>query len=280
MGKTTTRHLIKSILGTKGRVVTNIGNWNFRPHVFEQLASIDPNTDYYVAELGLGQKDINIAGTVEVLRPHVVVFTHLGVSHVDMIDQSENLDRSEVLAKILALKGQAFEGLSRFGAAIINADMPLASDAMRMAQKRTPNVIGYGEAKNALCQRVSYESTHEGSNITIKDGKTKIETPIRMRGKSISQNALAAWSVARFLHFRPDEILPVLSRWEGVPRRSRLLHMKIGNAQISVLDDSFNATPLSVRACLSTLAETARVTNAARKIAVLGVTCPPKLPSF
>ncbi|WP_299558747.1 Mur ligase family protein [uncultured Sulfitobacter sp.] len=270
VGKTTTRRLISSILEAKGRVATNIGNWNFQPHVFEQLSSIDPNTDYYVAELGLGQKNVSIASTVQILRPHVVVFTHLGVSHVDMISHSEDLDNSEVLAQVLALKGQAFTGLNRFGTAIINADMPLAAEAIKMARRHTPNVITYGEATNASCQILSYESTPDGGNVAFLDGKQRVETPLRMRGKAISQNVLAAWSVAKFFHFKPDEILPEMSNWDGIKGRSKLLKLEIEGAQVSILDDSFNATPLSVVTCLSTIAETARTTGATRTIAVLG----------
>jgi len=270
VGKTTTRLIISKVLGSRSRVVTNRGNWNYRGNLFEQLSSIDPNTDYFVAELGLGQKGADIAGTVEVLAPHAVVFTQLGLSHIDVIEGGEALDSEELLSRILKRKSEAFSGLKRFGVAVVNADMPLADKAVELARKYTPTVVTYGESADADCRLLSYDDTPEGCEITFRSGEQVERVPLHLRGRPLSVNALAAWTVATFFGFEAEAVLPAMSSFEGKNGRSRLLKLELQGKPVWVFDDSFNATPFSMQTCFTTLSGTARVVGAERKIAVLG----------
>ncbi|MCO6180974.1 UDP-N-acetylmuramoyl-tripeptide--D-alanyl-D-alanine ligase [Ciceribacter sp. RN22] len=268
VGKTTTRQMIAHALREYGTVTANYGNLNLATHVYEILASSSPNTGYVVAEMGL-LRGANFAEAAMVLKPDVVVFTHLGLAHIDAVEKQEE-DPDHLVEQILRKKAQAFQGLTRFGAAIVNEDMPLASQASDIARKQTGRVTTFGRNPESAFRLLDLTLSGTGSRISCQCRDRRYEFEIGTVGAAPASNCMASLAAVDALGLKLEPAIAALASFSGVEGRSQLRRYDYRTGSVWILDDSFNATPLSMRACLDTLGKAARFHSAGRRIAVLG----------
>ena len=252
-GKTTVKEMLAAILraetGDAEAVLATEGNLNNDIGVPQMLLRLRPHHRFAVFEMGM-----NHAGEIDYLtrlaRPDVALVNNALTAHIG------NLGSVEAIARA---KGEIFNGLSDAGIAVINADdahAPLWREAN--AQRI---VVDFGQHADA---RVRGDiATHAfGSRLAIHLPNATLEIELAMPGSHNAMNALAAAALAFTLDVDHRSIVAGLTAFTGVKGR---LQRKPALHGSTLIDDTYNANPDSVKAALAVLAA-----QSGKKLLVLG----------
>ena len=254
-GKTTTRALIGLALQPLGVVHQTSGNFN--NHIGVPLTILDApvGADAWVLEMGmnhLGEIDL----LQEIGRPTVRVITNVGAAHLEGVGSIE---------RVAQAKGELFAGARAGDILCINVDDPHVAG---LAIPPGVRLIRYGSSMDS-----DIRLTDAAIDPSTLETRFRIETPtgrilgvIPSPGLHLAHNATAAVAVARALRVSADEIGPLLGQYAPVGMRLRI---EEGPGQIRVINDAYNANPMSMAASLNTLCSVPRV-GEARRIALLG----------
>ena len=258
-GKTTVKEMIASILrravDASGRmdgsdkVLATEGNLNNDIGVPLMLLRLRKQHVYAVVEMGMNHAG-EISYLTQLAKPGVAVITNAGAAHV------EGLRSVQAVAYA---KGEIFEGLDQHGIAVINADDPHAPLWRKLAGDR--RVVDFGLDGGAEVS-ARYHLDFFGCKMTLilPGGVEEIE--LQVPGEHNVRNALAAAAVAVAMGINTKAIASGLGEFRGVNGR---MQKKCGLHGATLIDDSYNANPESVRAALDVLAKAP-----GKKILVLG----------
>ncbi|SHL79461.1 UDP-N-acetylmuramoyl-tripeptide--D-alanyl-D-alanine ligase [Nitrosospira sp. Nsp11] len=258
-GKTTVKEMIASILrrvaGPDGQmndpdtVLATEGNLNNDIGVPLMLLRMRERHGYAVIEMGMNHSG-EISYLTGLVKPTVALITNAGAAHVEGLGSVEAVARA---------KGEIFEGLDQDGIAVINTDDPNARLWRKLAGNR--RVIDFGLADRPKVG-ARYRPDLFGSSVALvlPDGVKEVQ--LQVPGEHNVRNALAAAAVAVALGIDAEAIASGLSAFHGVKGRMQKKH---GRCEATLIDDSYNANPDSVRAALAVLAKAVGT-----KILVLG----------
>ena len=251
VGKTSTKEVIGAALETGFCTMKTAGNQNSQIGVPLTLFRMEKGQEMAVVEMGIseyGEMD-NLA---RFAKPDVAVVTNIGEAHIAQFGKMENTMKEKLkIAKHFTSENRIF----------LNGDDPLLRTA---AESMNCPVTLYG---------IDVHCDYRAENIHIKDGKNcftmiypegREDVVIEQLGLHNVQNALVAMAVAKYFGIEPSVSKKGLEAYEGVPMRQQINHLKDG---IKVIDDTYNASPASVKSGLDVLGQ---LDNPGRKIAVLG----------
>jgi UDP-N-acetylmuramoyl-tripeptide--D-alanyl-D-alanine ligase len=257
VGKTTTKEAVAAVLAQGGETLYSSGNRNNEIGLPLTLLGLGPAHRYAVLEMGmyaLGE----IAALCEIARPTVGVVTNVGPVH---------LERLGTLERIAAAKAELLAALPAGGVAILNGDdprvlaMPTPPGVRRLTygrgvanDLRATRVVGEGLAGVRLAARLRARE-----DLGLPAGRAVFHVPTP--GVHTALAALAAVGVGLIAGLGWDAIARGLAA-QGAALR---LAPKRTRAGATLLDDSYNASPSSMRAALDLLAELP-----GRRVAVLG----------
>ncbi|EHR62449.1 UDP-N-acetylmuramoyl-tripeptide--D-alanyl-D-alanine ligase [Saccharomonospora cyanea] len=253
-GKTSTKDLIAQLLEPLGPTVAPPGSFNNElGHPWTALRA-DGETRHLVLELS-ARGPGHIAELAAVAPPRIGVVLNVGSAHVGEFGSREGIAQT---------KGELVEALPPHGVAVLNADDPLVA---AMASRTRARVVRVGEAADADVRAENVRlDEHAHASFDLVAGEQRAAVTLRLVGEHHVGNALAAAAVALELGTPlPD----VAARLSAATRRSdRRMEVTTRADGITVLNDSYNANPESMRAALKALAS---MTSTRRSWAVLGV---------
>jgi UDP-N-acetylmuramoyl-tripeptide--D-alanyl-D-alanine ligase len=255
-GKTTVKEMLAAILreaaaaeGGAGSVLATRGNLNNDIGVPIMLLELSSAHRYAVIEIGM-----NHAGEIRYLTqmtvPDVALITNAGRAHIEFLGSEEAIAQA---------KGEIFEGLTRDGTAVINADDRHAPMWRTLAGTRRQ--IEFGLNEPAAITATFRERAAE-TEITLTTPHGTENAVVRARGAHNVRNALAAAAAAIALDVPIQTVAAGLAQYAGVKGR---LQMKEGLGGAVLVDDTYNANPESVRAAIDVLAQ-----SSGRKLLVFG----------
>lgn len=250
VGKTTVAMLAASVLAQRYRVVRSEESWNAEIGVPLTLLRAGADTQVIVAEMamrGLGQ----IRELVEIARPRIGVVTNVGESHLELLGTPERIARA---------KGELVEGLPQDGVAILNADDPACRQLASLAPRR---VVWFGESSSGEVRAEEIVPAGRATSFQLILGTEAVEVRLPLPGRHNVANALAAAAVGMVLGVPADAVRIGLER---ASQPSRRLHVEEAGSLL-ILDDTYNASPRSVRAALDVLDQ---IAGERRRVAVLG----------
>jgi UDP-N-acetylmuramoyl-tripeptide--D-alanyl-D-alanine ligase len=240
-GKTTVKELIAAILGVSRSVCVTQGNLNNDIGVPLTLMRLNAEHDAGVIELGA-----NHAGEIDYLaslaQPTVGVITNAAAAHLEGFGS---------LRGVCVAKGELLDHLPRAGTAVLNADDQFRSDWV--ARSRCEFTVTFGFAESADCRVIGepvYMATGSELRMRLPDG-AEADVWLPLLGKQNVANALAAAAAAQAIGVGIDDIVAGLARASPVRGRLRAV---AGRGGATIIDDSYNANPGSVRAALDHLA--------------------------
>lgn len=250
-GKTSTKELTAAALSVRHRVHRTAGNLNTETGLPLTVLALEPEHDVAVLEMGM-QRAGEIARLAALARPTVGVVTSIGSVHAEnFADGREGVARA---------KAELLEALPPDGLAVINGDDPFCD---RLAARSAAPVARYGFASpidSGGLRGEEFSQMPEGGSCFTARG---LPVRLRLEGRHQAQNALAAFVVARRLGVGLTEAAAALADVEAEHRLQRRLTAE----GWTLVDDSYNASPESMRAAFSTLRGMDR---AGRLLAVLG----------
>ncbi len=252
VGKTTTKEFIALVLGAKYKTLKTQGNLNNEIGVPQMLFRLDYQTEAAVIEMGMNHFG-EIDRLSKAVEPTVALITNIGVSHIENLGSREG---------ILKAKTEILAGMKHGCPLILNGDddmlqtVDLGDDypIITYAVKNTPNADFI--ADNIIEADGKTTFTVSFCNHTVQQ-----EITIPTIGIHNVYNALAAFAVGYVLHVDYQAAADALAAYvpEGMRQKS------VNFNGMTCIEDCYNASPDSMRAALTTLANT----EGNRKIAVL-----------
>ena len=250
-GKTTTKEMIASIVKAAfgDDVLVTPGNFNNDIGLPLTLLKLDSTHRAAIIEMGMNHPG-EIAYLARIARPTVAVVTNAQRAHLAGMGSLET---------IAAEKGSIFEGLDASATAVFSADDRWA-DLWR-AQSVGCRVLNFSFERAAPVTG-SYQVRGLESRLLFSLAGEPIIVALAMPGAHNARNALAAAAVAVAAGIAPAAVREGLGAFRGIKGR---LQRRLGLSGSTLLDDTYNANPDSVRAGIDVLAATV-----GRKIMVLG----------
>lgn len=252
-GKTSTKDLIAAVLSQKFKVCKTLGNHNNEIGVPLTLFSLTSQDKAAVIEMGMrGLGEITELTTL--VKPQIGVVTNVGQSHLELLNTQENIAKA---------KGELIDALPENGCAVLNGDDPYVR---AMASRAVCSVLFYGLTDADVRAEAINSRGEKGTEFTLVTPSGKIPVALPLLGLHNVYNALAAAGTAVALQFDLASIKAGLENPELTAMRLEILNLTDG---IRVINDAYNASPLSMRSALQILADLKRQ-NAGPALAVLG----------
>ena len=250
-GKTTTKELTAGVLGTRWEVLRPERSFNNQWGLPLTLLRLAPEHQATVLEIGTNARG-EIAALTALASPTVGVVTTVAAVHTEFLGSLDGV-REEKAGLVRALPAD--------GVAVLNADDPRVAG---MAGDTRARVVTYGRAATAHVRAVGdVLDDEEGLTLTLETGGERQPVTLALAGRHNVGNILAAAAVGVALGFPLGEIVLGLA---GVrPVAGRCVWRRAGD--VTILDDTYNASPVSMRAALDTVATHRR---GRRLIVVLG----------
>ena len=251
-GKTTVKEMTAAVV--QQRYTTYKAHGNLNNHIGVPLALLQLEVTHQVAVLELGMNHLGeIRRLCEMALPHIGVITNIGLAHVGYVGS---------IARIQQAKGELIEALDATSVAIVNADDPRA---LALGQQARGRLLTFGQGPQADIRGwVHADRGLEGVLCTLMLNDTAYEVALPLPGTHQVMNALAAAAVGVALQVSAAAIVAGLQSYHGLYGR---MAVKRGQDGVVLIDDTYNASPQSMRAALQCLAQT-RVVG--RRLAVLG----------
>ncbi|MDH3544072.1 MAG: UDP-N-acetylmuramoyl-tripeptide--D-alanyl-D-alanine ligase, partial [Desulfuromonadales bacterium] len=250
-GKTTCKEMLAAILESTGPGLKSAGNFNNLIGVPLTLFDLQPEHRWAVVEMGMSERG-EISRLAEIARPNIGMITNVGAGHLENFDGISGVARA---------KGELFIGLPSDGVALINADDP---EVLQLPVANGVRRVLFGTVSEADVKAENIAG-HNGSvsfDLVVEGEVKKVVLPLP--GRHNVANALAAAAAAYVIGVGLEQIVSGLQAFKPCPGRMELFVL---TEDIVVLDDSYNANPLSVHAALDALHD---LGSAGRRIAVLG----------
>ncbi|GLZ42171.1 UDP-N-acetylmuramoyl-tripeptide--D-alanyl-D-alanine ligase [Actinokineospora sp. NBRC 105648] len=256
-GKTSTKDLIAQLLAPMGPTVAPPGSFNNElGHPWTVLRA-DEHTRHLVLELS-ARGPGHIAALCDTAPPRIGAVLNVGTAHLGEFGTREDIART---------KGELVEKLPADGVAVLNADDPLVA---AMAERTGARVVLVGEAEAAHVRAVGITLDEQArASFRLVTAGGEADVALGLHGAHHVGNALTAAAIALELGATVQEVADRLSDAQRVSARRMEVTTRADG--VTVVNDSFNANPESMRAALKTLATMARAGNRRRSWAVLGV---------
>ncbi len=151
-------------------------------------------------------------------------------------------------------KAEIFEGLVPGGVAVLNADDKWFDLLSAAARARGARVVSFGSRDASDARLEGFALAGEGAVVGARLHGRPIDFPIRQAGAHWGPNSLAALLMFEALEVPEDAALQALAEFAPLEGRGALRHGHGGRRAFTVIDESYNANPLSMAAALSALA--------------------------
>jgi UDP-N-acetylmuramoyl-tripeptide--D-alanyl-D-alanine ligase len=253
VGKTGTKEMLRLLLGALGETHAAVASYNNHWGVPLTLARCPRSAAYLVVEIGMNHPG-EIAPLSRLARPHVAVVTTVGTAHIGHLGGMD---------AIAAEKAAVAEGLELGGAAVLPADTPYLGVLRRAA--RGARALTFGEGGDARVTALSSDA--EGSTVSAEIAGRAVEFRLGAPGAHLVRNALCALAAVAALGADPAAVAHRLRDVRSMGGRGAQERVRTPDGgAATVIDESFNGQPPSMRAALALL----RLVPARRRVAVLG----------
>lgn len=260
VGKTTTKEALRHVLADSGKVHASVASFNNHWGVPLTLARMPEDTDYGVFEIGMNHAD-EIRPLVKMVRPHVAIVTLIAPAH---------LGHFKNLQEIATAKAEIFEGLVPGGYALLNRDDKHYKLLETLARNAgVEHIKSFGENARADYRLRALKLHDACSCMTVRLAGSEAVVKVGAPGRHIVQNVLAVLGAAHLTGADMTKVTLALASLRPESGRGARHLLEIGNGTFTLIDESYNANPASVRASIELLAA-AVPTGKGRRIAVLG----------
>lgn len=260
VGKTGVKEALRYVLGGQGPTAASEGNLNNHWGLPLSLARLAPDSAFGVFEVGMNHGG-EITPLSQLLRPLVAVITTVEAVHAGHFASVE---------AIAAAKAEIFAGLDRNGAAVLPRDNPhferLAAAARAAGCAR---LVGFGRHAEAQARVLDATLGPDHSDVTAEVFGRRLEYRLSIPGPHWVVNSVAVLAAVAAIGADVLDAAERLPRLEAMAGRGRRQTVDLASGSFALIDESYNASQVSIEAALAVLGRAA-VGNGGRRIAVLG----------
>lgn len=249
-GKTTTKEMIATLVGTEKRTFKSWGNFNNLIGCPLCIDNTPDDTEVVVSEMGMNHKG-EIATLAGLTRPDIGVYTNIGPVHIEFFGTVE---------KIAEAKAELLENVKSDGTIVINTDN---AHVMRISERFAGTKVTYGIENEAQYRATAVtERGLLGTRFTVRAEGEDRDFEVALPGRHNLSNLLAAIATARVAGISWDGITDGIANLQPAYHRGVVVPYR----GASLYDDSYNSNPYALASALTLL----RQADAKRRIAVIG----------
>ncbi|TAH72875.1 MAG: UDP-N-acetylmuramoyl-tripeptide--D-alanyl-D-alanine ligase [Anaerolineaceae bacterium] len=249
VGKTSTKEFVSSVLSQRFRVLKTEGNFN--NEIGLPLTILQIREEHEIAVLEMGISDFGEMHRLsQIAKPDYCLLTNIGQCHLEQLGSRQG---------ILKAKSEIFDFMSEDGGIILNGDDDMLA-TIHNVKGITPIRYGLNTDNDVYADNIINKGLIGSSyKLHIRDEILSVNTS--MPGNHMVLNALAAATVGWMLGLTGREITQGIEQIEPVSGRNNIIH----HDKWTIIDDCYNANPVSMKAAIDLLAMADT-----RKVAILG----------
>ena len=255
VGKTSAKEMARTALCALATTHASAASFNNHWGVPLTLARLPAEAAYGVFEIGMNHAG-EITPLVGFVRPHVALVTTIGPVHIEHFG---------TLERIADAKAEIFSGIEPGGAAVLNRDAPQYA---RLA-KAAARVVSFGSSPGGDARLISCEAHGEGSRITVEIDGERIDFTLGAPGRHMAENAVGVLLALHTLGAPLRACAQALAGFAPAKGRGERFSLSTPGGALTLIDESYNANPISMRAALELLGA-AQPGLGGRRIAVIG----------
>jgi UDP-N-acetylmuramoyl-tripeptide--D-alanyl-D-alanine ligase len=260
-GKTGTKEALRHCLSAQSACFASPGSLNNHWGVPLSLARLPHSSQYAIFEMGMNHAG-EIRALTALVRPHVAVITNIGVGHIAFFESPE---------AIADAKSEIFEGMASDGVAVLPRDSVHYERLVLNAERAgVTQVVSFGRHAEAEVRPLIVNLSDKGSIIDAQVGDDVLRYDLPLPGIHWVTNTLAVLAAVKAVGANLSHAAYALSHLHPMKGRGARSQARLADGgRITVIDESYNANPLSVTAALAVLANSETGAKG-RRIAVLG----------
>jgi len=257
VGKTSLKEAIATICEASGETHKSQKSFNNHWGVPFTLAAMRQTTKYGIFEVGMNHRG-ELADLSPIIRPDIAIITKIAPAHLAFFENVE---------EIADAKAEIFDGMVVGGTAILNRDDTFFEHLSAKAKSKGLHVLSVGEADGSDVQikAVKHMASGVSADLHIKGQTHKMS--VKIPGPHWVFNGACAVTAAYAAGIKPAIAVKALAKLKPLAGRGETLKVKLAGKHVTLIDDSYNANPESMRAAIAGLAHQA---GKSRKITVLG----------
>ena len=251
VGKTTTREMVAAALMAGFTVFKTPGNSNSQVGVPITMSEISPSDEIAVIELGMSEPG-ELTKIAKIAKPTMAVVTNIGITHIEQLGSRENIYKEKMTIQ---------DGLLEGGILLLNGNDDMLKDT-KAREGRGFRTVYYGTGENSDYRAVDIEEKDGFPCFTAIHGETRVPVCLKVMGMHNVLNAMAAIAAACENGVAMEKAGKSLEMFTGFKGRQQIYE----NKGMTIIDDTYNASPVSMKAGISVLCA---LKEGTRKIAVL-----------
>lgn len=248
VGKTSTKEMIASVLSVKYKVLKTAGNFNNEIGLPLTILRIQDEHEAAVVEMGISEFG-EMHRLAEIAKPDVCVITNIGVCHLENLGDRDG---------VLRAKTEVFDHIKTGAEVILNGD---DDKLITVAEAGGNKPVFYGMGQHDIYMDAIENLGLKGSRACLHTPQGNIRVEVPIPGQHNLYNAMAAAGVALKLGLSLEEIRQGMAQAQTIGGRSNLIEVN----DMIIIDDCYNANPVSMKASIDVLKNGLK-----RTIAVLG----------
>lgn len=249
VGKTSTKEIIASVLEEKFQVLKTEGNYNNEIGMPLTILKIRDYHEIAVIEMGISDFE-EMHRLAKVSRPNICVITNIGTCHLENLGDRDGVFRA---------KTEMFDYAAKDCFVVLNGDDDKLTN-IKDVNGNKPVFFGIESDREVMALEYKADGIL-GTDVKIKYFDQSFETHIPIPGFHMVYNAMAATCIGKYFGMTLGEIDRGIRNLKPIGGRNNIFHVN----GITVIDDCYNANPMSMEASLKVLSQAK-----GRKVAVLG----------
>jgi UDP-N-acetylmuramoyl-tripeptide--D-alanyl-D-alanine ligase len=260
VGKTSTKEALQLVLSREGPTHASAASYNNHWGVPLSLARCPQDARFAVFEMGMNHAG-EIGPLSQLVQPHIAIITTIAPVHLEYFASVDD---------IADAKAEIFDGLVTGGAAILNCDNAQFSRLLEHAQAaKVGRIVSFGENEKAAARLIDCALQPESSTVRANILGQNVAYKLGAPGKHLVLNSLAVLAAAKLAGADLAIAALALADLKPASGRGTRIELSLPGGPALLIDESYNANPVSMRAALDLLGQ-ASLGPRGRRIAVLG----------
>lgn len=255
VGKTSIKDALAVMLSTYGQTHKSIKSFNNHFGVPITLASIPRDAKFAVLEMGMNHAG-EMSGLSKLAKPQIAIINNVVGAHLAHFDNIEG---------IADAKAEIIDGMESGGVLILNGDNEHTPRIRQKAEIAHLRVLTFGHSQSDDVYIAGSETRADGGELTCRIGSSDLKVKLNVTGEHWFMNAAACLAVAHAAELDLVKATGALAGIVPAPGRGDAHVLSIDGKSITLIDESYNANPTSMRAAFS-----AAALRPGRKLALLG----------
>jgi UDP-N-acetylmuramoyl-tripeptide--D-alanyl-D-alanine ligase len=249
------------VLGAQGKTHAAVASFNNHWGVPLTLARMPRDVAYGVFEIGMNHAG-EITPLTQMVRPHVTIITTVAPVHLEFFPE-------EGVVGIAKAKAEIFDGLEPGGTMIVNRDIDTFETVATAARAADGRLETFGETPDADHRLEKIVLAADYSSVSAQIGGHDVTYKVGAPGRHLAMNSIAVLAAARALGADLARAALALAELAPAKGRGARVSLDLGRGSATLIDESYNANPASMRAAIDLLGQS-DVGLRGRRVAVLG----------